>query len=206
MSQSTRTSKTAGRKTALPSRSKKSTSAASAASAKAGQPKKSLPGTAAIGEDAIAMLKADHKVVEGLFKRFEKAGDSAFGVKRRIVTDVIAELTRHAYIEETLFYPTARKAAPDTAEHVLESVEEHHVVVWMLSELADTDARDERFDAKMAVLMENVRHHVEEEEKEWFPLVRKAMNRTALRELGARMQAAKSDAPSDPLALRSAVA
>lgn len=69
-------------------------------------------------------------------------------------------------------------AAPDTKDHVLESVEEHHVVLWMLSELKGLDATDERFDAKMTVLMENVRHHVEEEEQEWFPDVRKTMGRT----------------------------
>ncbi|GAA3159963.1 hypothetical protein GCM10020001_100080 [Nonomuraea salmonea] len=58
---------------------------------------------------------------------------------------------------------------PDTDDHVLESVEEHHVVVWMLSELKKLDPADEHYDAKMTVLMENVRHHVEEEEQEWFP-------------------------------------
>ncbi|GAB4058005.1 hemerythrin domain-containing protein [Catellatospora paridis] len=173
--------------------------------AKTSQGKKSMP-AAAVGQDAIALLKDDHKVVEKLFKEFEKAGDSAYAKKRKIVDQVISELTTHAYIEETLFYPTARKAAPKTGEHVLESVEEHHVVAWMLSELAGTDPHDERFDAKMTVLMENVRHHVKEEEQEWFPEVRKAMSRGDLKELGAKMEAAKSKAPSDPLKLRSAKA
>lgn len=93
---------------------------------------------------------------------------------------------------------------PETAEHVLESVEEHHVVMWMLSELSTVDATDERFDAKMTVLMENVRHHVEEEEQEWFPQVRAAIGRKRLQELGERMEAAKADAPTDPLRLASA--
>lgn len=175
------------------------------AAAKTPQGKKSMP-AAAMGQDAIAMLKDDHKVVEKLFKEFEKAGDSAYAKKRKIVDQVIAELTTHAYIEESLFYPTARKAAPETGEHVLESVEEHHVVAWMLNELKNTDPRDERFDAKMMVLMENVRHHVKEEEQEWFPEVRKAMSRGDLKELGAKMEAAKSQAPSDPLSLSSAKA
>jgi hemerythrin superfamily protein len=154
--------------------------------------------------DAIVLLKEDHKVVEALFKRFEKAGDRAYVEKKTIVDEVIKALTQHAYIEETIFYPIARDAVPATEDHVLESVEEHHVVVWMLSELASTDPRDERFDAKMAVLMENVRHHVREEEDEWFPQVRGAIGRKQLKEIGDRMQAAKSDAPSDPLALSSA--
>ena len=116
------------------------------------------------------------------------------------------ELTTHAYIEETLLYPTARAAVPETGEHVLESVEEHHVVAWILSELARTDPTDERFDAKMSVLMENVRHHVKEEEDEWFPQVRKAIGRKDLRDLGEKLEAAKRAAPSDPLALGSAKA
>ncbi|KPI15285.1 Hemerythrin HHE cation binding domain protein [Actinobacteria bacterium OK006] len=130
--------------------------------------------------DGIVLLKEDHKTVEKLFKQFEKAGDDAHADKRKIADQVIEELTTHTWIEEKIFYPAARKAAPDTKDHVLESIEEHHVVLWLLSELKDLAPADERFDAKMTVLMENVRHHVEEEEKEWFPNVRKAMGRNRL--------------------------
>lgn len=154
--------------------------------------------------DAIVLLKEDHKTVEKLFKEFEKAGEKAYAEKKRIVEKVIEELTTHAYIEEQIFYPAARADVPDTNDHVLESVEEHHVVVWMLSELKDLDPKDERFDAKMTVLMENVRHHVEEEEQEWFPQVREAMGRNRLQELGEQMAKAKADAPSDPLKVGSA--
>jgi hemerythrin superfamily protein len=156
--------------------------------------------------DAITLLKDDHKTVESLFKQFEKAGDRAVKTKRQLADQMIKELTTHAYIEETLFYPAARKAAPSTAAHVLESIEEHHVVVWMLSELAGMDPADERFTAKVTVLIENVRHHVKEEEKDWFPQVRKAMGTKALRQLGDELAAAKSRAPSDPLKNISATA
>ncbi|MFD7400659.1 hemerythrin domain-containing protein [Streptomyces virginiae] len=154
--------------------------------------------------DGIVLLKEDHKAVEKLFKRFEKAGEDAHAEKRKIADQVIGELTTHTWIEEKIFYPAAREAAPDTKDHVLESIEEHHVVLWMLSELRDLDATDERFDAKMTVLMENVRHHVEEEEKEWFPEVRKAMGRNRLTELGEQMETAKKKAPGEPLAVPSA--
>lgn len=154
--------------------------------------------------DAIVLLRNDHKTVEKLFKAFEKAGEDAHDEKRRIVDQVIEELTVHAVIEEQVFYPAAREAAPDTRDHVLESVEEHHVVVWMLSELADLDPADERFDAKVTVLIENVRHHVEEEEQDWFPEVRKAMGRNRLLELGERMEEAKRTATRDPLKVPSA--
>jgi hemerythrin superfamily protein len=158
--------------------------------------------------DAIVLLKDDHKNVAKLFKEFEKLhkAEGSPAAKKRIVDEVVKELTTHAFIEETIFYPTAREAVPETAEHVLESVEEHHVVVWMLSELLNMDPSDERYDAKMMVLMENVRHHVEEEEQEWFPEVRKGLGRKRLQELGEQMLSAKADAPSDPLALISASA
>ncbi|MBB2914429.1 hemerythrin superfamily protein [Streptosporangium becharense] len=154
--------------------------------------------------DAIVLLKDDHKTVEKLFKEFEKAGERAYKKKREIVDQIIEELTTHAYIEERVFYPVARESVPETAEHVLESVEEHHVVVWMLSELKGLDPEDERFDAKVKVLMENVRHHVQEEEDEWFPQVREAMGRKRLQELGEEMERARAEAPADPLALSSA--
>ncbi|MGW5720975.1 hemerythrin domain-containing protein [Amycolatopsis sp. NPDC003865] len=156
--------------------------------------------------DAIVLLKNDHKTVEKLFKEFEKAGEEAYAEKRRIADSIIEELTVHAYIEEEIFYPAAREAVPETKDHVLESVEEHHVVVWMLSELLGMDPQDETFDAKVTVLTENVRHHVEEEEDEWFPEVRSAMGRKKLQELGQRMIDARGDAPKNPLDLTSAKA
>jgi hemerythrin superfamily protein len=154
--------------------------------------------------DAIVLLKDDHKTVEKLFKQFEKAGERAYKEKQHLVEQIIRELTTHAYIEEEIFYPAARQEVPETKDHVLESVEEHHVVVWMLSELKNLDPKDERYDAKVTVLIENVRHHVEEEEQEWFPQVREAMGRKKLQELGEQMEKAKAQAPGDPLAVMSA--
>ncbi|MGJ6967093.1 hemerythrin domain-containing protein [Streptosporangium sp. G11] len=154
--------------------------------------------------DAIVLLKDDHKTVEKLFKEFEGAGERAYKKKRDLVDQIIEELTVHAHIEEQIFYPAAREGVPATSDHILESVEEHHVVVWMLSELVELDPQDERFDAKVTVLIENVRHHVKEEEEEWFPEVREAMGRKRLQELGEEMEKARPAAPRNPLALSSA--
>src|SRR5690349_3700777 len=84
---------------------------------------------------------------------------------------------------EQLFYPVARATVPGTDDIVLESLEEHHVVKWVLSELDGMDPRDERFDAKVSVLIENVRHHVKEEENDFFPKVRDELGRGALADL-----------------------
>jgi hemerythrin superfamily protein len=148
--------------------------------------------------DAINMLKEDHKTVERLFKRFEEAGDRAYVEKRNVADRIIEELAKHAAVEEQLFYPVARATVPGTDDVVLESLEEHHVVKWLLSELDGMDASDERFDAKMTVLIENVRHHVEEEEQEFFPKVRDELGRTALADLGEAMETAKRTAPTHP--------
>ncbi len=148
--------------------------------------------------DAITLLKDEHKAVEKLFKRFEAAGDRAYTEKRDISDRIIEALSKHAAIEEMLFYPVTRATVPETTDIVLESLEEHHVVKWVLSEIEKMDPTDERFDAKVTVLIENVRHHVKEEEEEYFPQVRDELGRKALSELGDAMEQARATAPSHP--------
>jgi hemerythrin superfamily protein len=148
--------------------------------------------------DAITMLRQDHKEVERLFKQFEKAGPKAHVRKRDIVDRIVRELSVHAVIEEQVFYPAVREAVPDTDDEVLEALEEHHIVKWTLSELDGMDPEHERFEAKTMVLIESVRHHVEEEEGELFPQVREALGRKALGEIGEAMAAAKKTAPTRP--------
>ena len=144
------------------------------------------------------MLKDDHATVEKLFKRFEQAGDRAAVEKRRTVDRIIEELSMHAAVEEQLFYPVTRATVPAVEDVALESLEEHHIVKWVLSELEAMGPEDERFDAKVTVLIENVRHHVDEEESEYFPEVRSELGRKALTELGDAMAKAKETAPLRP--------
>ena len=146
--------------------------------------------------DAITLLKQDHKTVEKLFKQFEKAKQPA--QQRKLAGQVIKELSVHAAIEEMVFYPAVRERVPKVEETVLESLEEHHVVKWVLSELEDMKPDHERFKAKMMVLIENVRHHVKEEESELFPEVRSVIKRKELGELGEALEKAKKAAPTEP--------
>ena len=150
--------------------------------------------------NAITLLKNDHKTVEDLFKRFEKAGPRAHKTKQDIVERIVRELSIHATIEEMVLYPAIREAVEngDIDKMVLESLEEHHLVKWVLWELERMSPEDERFDAKVTVLIENVRHHVEEEEKELFPEVNKIFGRTQLAELGEAMESLKKTAPTHP--------
>ncbi len=148
--------------------------------------------------DAIAVLKQDHREVEALFKKFERAGDGALQQKRKLVDEMIAELSRHASIEEQLLYPWARDYIEGADDEVLEALEEHHVVKWLLWELEDLAPGDERFDAKVTVMMENVRHHVKEEESELFSDLRDVGTRAELLDLGDALLAAKRRAPTRP--------
>ena len=148
--------------------------------------------------DAITLLKDDHKTVEQLFKRFEKAGERAFTEKRNVVDRIVEELAVHAAVEEQVFYPVVRATVSGSEDLTLESLEEHHIVKWVLSELDSMSPEDERFVAKVTVLIENVRHHVKEEEQDLFPKVRNELGRDTLRDLGEVMEKAKKAAPTHP--------
>ena len=148
--------------------------------------------------DAIAILKRDHRQVDQLFKRLEKAGDGAHRTKRSLMNSVIEELSRHAALEELVFYPALRQEMKGVESDVLEALEEHHLVKVTLRELEDLDPSDERFDAKTTVLIENVRHHVKEEEGDLFPKVRAQLGRRRLQELGDALRARKSRVPTRP--------
>ncbi len=157
--------------------------------------------------DAIVLLKEDHKEIRRLFREFEKAGDSAVKRKGKIVDQILEALTVHTYLENECMYPRVRELLPDLEDDVLESYEEHHVADVLCVELAAMDPQDERFDAKTTVLIENVSHHIDEEEQEWFPQVRAGLSRKQLQEIGARMIELRKDAPhrpSQPSALKKA--
>jgi hemerythrin superfamily protein len=149
--------------------------------------------------NALQVLKNDHRRVEDLFAQFEQLGPKAYKGRQTIVTKVIEELSVHAAIEEMVFYPAARQVLEKgDGDLVLEALEEHHVVKWTLTELDGMSSHDERYAAKMTVLMEMVRHHVKEEENDLFPKVKSAMTRTELDELGDALMAAKEGVPTRP--------
>ena len=106
----------------------------------------------------------------------------------------------HTYIENEVMYPEVRRLLPDLEDDILESYEEHHVADVLLLELSQMSPEDERFEAKTTVLIENVTHHMDEEEQDWFPKVRDGLGRKALQDLGAQLLAAKKKAPRAPQA------
>ena len=150
-----------------------------------------------MSNDAIVLLKEDHQKVKHLFERFEGLGPNASKAKKDIVEKIIEELSVHGAIEEQIFYPVAREVLEDDSM-VLEDLEEHHVMKWTLAELNSMRPEDERFDAKVKVLMENVRHHIKEEEDDLFPAIRELLGRKRLQEVGDALKEAKKYAPTRP--------
>ena len=149
-------------------------------------------------QDAIALLKDDHRTVKKLFKDFFAVGERAHATRRRIADKIILELSVHAGIEETVLYPRMRAALPTVNTDVLEALEEHLIVKTTCAELAKLNVRDERFAAKMQVLTENVTHHIAEEEGDLFPRLRKAFSRDELLAMGQDLRAAKAIVPTRP--------
>jgi hemerythrin-like domain-containing protein len=161
-----------------------------------------------VSTDAIVLLKNDHKDIRKAFNDFEKAGENAHAAKGRIVDRIIELLTVHTYLENEVMYPRVRELLPAVEDDVLESYEEHHVADVLVMELAALKPGDERFEAKTTVLIENVRHHMDEEEQDWFPKVRDGLGRKTLQEIGAAMEAVRPKAPrrpSQPSALKKTI-
>ena len=126
------------------------------------------------------------------------ASPPSTAAKGKIVDKIIELLTVHTYIENEVMYPEVRTLLPDLEDDVLESYEEHHVADVLVAELAAMEPDAERFDAKTTVLIENVTHHMDEEEQDWFPKVRAGLVRKQLQDLGARMAELKKTAPRSP--------
>jgi len=131
-------------------------------------------------QDAIALLKADHRAVEELFEKFEKASD--YERKRKLAEEICLELSVHAQIEEEIFYPACEGKVDE--DLLKESYVEHDGAKVLIAEISKGSPDDDFYDAKVKVLQEEIEHHVEEEEK---------------RETGVFSQARKGDLDMDAL-------
>jgi len=135
-------------------------------------------------QDAIALLKQDHRTVEELFAQFEKA--SGEGRKERLAREICLELSVHSAIEEEIFYPACEGKVDD--ELLKESYVEHDAAKLLIAEISAAEGEsDEFFDSKVKVLQEEIEHHVQEEER---------------RETGLFSQARKAELDMDALGER----
>ena len=139
--------------------------------------------------DALELLKTDHRKVETLFAKVKanEDGNNAATFKK-----IKEELDVHAHIEENIFYPhLLEKGDKELKKIVREGVEEHGQVKDLLAEMAALSGTSPTFKAKITVLMENVEHHVEEEEGEMFQMAEDQIPAETLQRLGSLMEGEK---------------
>ncbi|WP_371877353.1 hemerythrin domain-containing protein [Telluria mixta] len=129
----------------------------------------------AAGQDAIALLTADHREVAEMFEQFEQLGDRATTSKEKLKDKICKALIAHTTIEEEFFYPAVRAAKVEEGEDMVdEAIVEHASAKDLIKQLQEMQPDDDLYDAKVKVLSEQIEHHVQEEEKEMFPKAKKA--------------------------------
>jgi hemerythrin superfamily protein len=138
--------------------------------------------------DAVRLLKADHREVEGFFTDYAGLDDAE--EKQALADKICLALTVHATLEEEIFYPAAREQIEDD-DLMDEAQVEHASAKQLIAEIQEMQAGDDLFDAKVKVLGEYVRHHVQEEEKEMFSEARDA--KLDLTALGEQLAARKAE-------------
>lgn len=137
--------------------------------------------------DVLKLLKDEHDDVKAVFKKLEKAEGAT---ATRLWDQLKSMLTLHEEMEETLFYPPL-KEAPPTEDLILESYQEHHVMDVLIDEISQLQPSDETWAPKVKVLQENTEHHIEEEEGDLFPKVRKIWDTAKREQIGKQMQEMK---------------
>ena len=145
----------------------------------------------------IAVLTTDHRNVDALFTEFDQTDPGDVENLARLRDHILKQLAIHAEIEEQTIYPALRDEANDD---VLEALEEHHAVKATLAELERMPANAERFRAKMTVVIENVRHHVEEDEADGglFDVARRALKPVQMEEMAERAEQLRRSGPTRP--------
>jgi hemerythrin-like domain-containing protein len=143
--------------------------------------------------DALTLLKEDHREVKRLLKELEATTERASKTRTELFERVRRELTVHEVIEEEIFYPTL-KTHPKAKEIVLEGYEEHGVVDTLMGELQELPVEDETWGPKAKVMIENIEHHIEEEEGEMFEKARQVFDKQELDDLGVAMSERKAEA------------
>jgi len=156
--------------------------------------------TASQKPDVIALIKADHAVVDQLFRRYEGLSDRALKARRQIAERLIKELSVHAVVEEEILYPNARAAVPNGKSLVKDAIDEHQAMKKTLTALDKCPPDSEKFDSLMTTLKGEVRQHVREEEGPGGILsqLRKQASREELQQMATLTRTAKKSAPTRP--------
>jgi len=147
-------------------------------------------GSRAAGQDAIALLKADHREVEGYFEAFEKARSD--DRKQELAEKICTALTVHATIEEEIYYSAFLEATEEEDLHH-EAAVEHEAAKRLIADIEASGPDDEYFDAKVTVLSEMIKHHVKEEEQPGGLFAKSRQSEMDLDALGEQLAARKAE-------------
>ena len=145
--------------------------------------------------DLVDDIISDHREVEAVFSQIEAGGDDG---KRDLVEHVITELVRHSVAEEQYLYPTVRRVLPNGDQLADHELKEHAEAEEVMKAIEKTDAQDPKFDELVGKLIEDIRHHVQEEESDLLPQLRTACDAAELDELGEKFENSKKMAPTRP--------
>jgi hypothetical protein len=143
-----------------------------------------------VGQDAIALLKADHRQVEEWFEQFEKARND--DRKLELATKICNALKVHTTVEEEIFYPAFLEATEDKDMHH-EAEVEHNGAKNLIGEIEASGPDDDYYDAKVKVLSEMIKHHVKEEEQPGGMFAEARKSDMDLDALGEQMAARKAE-------------
>ncbi|GAA5113778.1 hemerythrin domain-containing protein [Haloechinothrix salitolerans] len=153
--------------------------------------------TAAQQADLVSVIVNDHRAVEQAFSELESgAGDAEY--RHNLTDHVIAELVRHSIAEEQFMYPAVRRYLDGGEQIADKEIEEHGEAEKIMKQLESADATDEKFDQLLRQLIQDVRHHVEDEENNLLPKLQHACTADELRDLGSKVEQAKKVAPTRP--------
>jgi hemerythrin superfamily protein len=140
--------------------------------------------------NVVELLKKDHKAVDILFQKVNANQD---GDNTDLFEQIRAELEAHTHAEETVFYPYLEQNGDEELKKITkEGIEEHRQAKMFLKELSGLKSESEKFEPKMKVLMEDIKHHVQEEEGQMFPMVEEQFNEETLRDLGEAVEKEKA--------------
>jgi hemerythrin-like domain-containing protein len=150
--------------------------------------------------DVIEVLEQDHREVERMFAELESlrgaSSEESKSRRKELTEQVTIELVRHSVAEEILVYPEVEdQVSSEEAEHARE---EHAEAEETMQRLEKLDADDPAFDDELATLMEEIRHHIEDEESEMFAHMRQVLDADLLRRLGGGVESFKKVAPTRP--------
>ena len=140
--------------------------------------------------NAIELLKDDHDKVDRLFQKVKATEEGE--EHKELFKKIKAELDAHTHIEEKIFYPRL-KEEEELEDITLEGIEEHHQAKMFLRELSNLTEDSEKFEPKLKVLMEDITHHVQEEEGDMFLKVQEVIGEEELKELGKLMAEEKKN-------------